>query len=85
MPTSRGTVKLNTTSPQDAPIIDPQYYTTEVDRYVMRTGMRAIASMLQNTPEGAALIDSEIVPAGVTPTLNATDSELDAYIRATVG
>lgn len=85
MPTSRGTVKLNTTNPADAPTIDPQYYSTEVDRYTTRTGIRAIANTLQNTPEGKALIDSEVVPAGFQPSLNATDTELDAYIRATVG
>jgi choline dehydrogenase-like flavoprotein len=85
MPTSRGTVRLNTTNPADAPTIDPQYYTTEVDRYVMRTGMRALANTLQSTPEGKALIDSETVPTGFKPALNATDAELDAYVRVTTG
>lgn len=85
MPTSRGTVKLNTTNPVDAPIIDPQYYTTNVDRYAMRTGMRALAKMMQNTPEGEAFIESETVPAGFVPSLNATDAELDGYVQATTG
>jgi choline dehydrogenase-like flavoprotein len=85
MPTSRGTVTLNTTNPVDAPIINPEYFTTQVDRYVMRTGMRAIANMFQNTPEGEAIIESEVVPTGFVPSLNATDAELDAYIQATTG
>ncbi|CZR59982.1 related to alcohol oxidase [Phialocephala subalpina] len=86
MPTSRGTVTLNMTNPADAPIIDPNYFSTEVDRYAMRTGMRQFASLMFNTPQGQALIDSETVPTGFSQTsVNSTDAELDARVQFSTG
>jgi choline dehydrogenase-like flavoprotein len=86
MPTSRGTVTLNTTNVVDAPIIDPKYFSTEVDRYAMRTGLRQFASLFFGTPQGQALIDSETVPAGFSQTsVNSTDAELDARVQFSTG
>lgn len=40
--TSRGTVKLDSTDPNVAPIIDPNYYATEADKYVMRAALQGM-------------------------------------------
>ncbi len=39
-PESRGTVRLASSDPNDAPIIDPNYLATDNDRFVMREGLK---------------------------------------------
>ena len=43
MTTSRGTVKLRSGNVDDSPTINPRHFSTEIDRYVMREGMRKTA------------------------------------------
>jgi choline dehydrogenase-like flavoprotein len=82
LPTSRGTITLASKDPKDAPIIDPNYFATEADRYVLRTGLKNISKMLMETPEGRKIVVSEVVPDGFEPiTGKATDEELDARVR----
>ncbi|KAI9760263.1 MAG: hypothetical protein M4579_001777 [Chaenotheca gracillima] len=82
LPTSRGSVTLTTSDPAAPPAIDPNYFATEADKAMMRAGLRKIARLFQETPEGQAMVESETVAEGFTPmTPNSTDEELDARAR----
>lgn len=82
LPTSRGTVRLPSKNPADAPVIDPNYFATEVDRFVFHSGLRRIAKMLTDTKEGNAFIEKETPPTGLPPiTPQSTDEELDERVR----
>ncbi|QSZ31583.1 hypothetical protein DSL72_001150 [Monilinia vaccinii-corymbosi] len=81
LPTSRGSIKLASTDPKDAPLIDPNYYATEADRYVLRTGLRKMAEVL-STDAGRDIVDHEVVSEGLVPlTPNSSDEEVDAHVR----
>jgi len=82
LPTSRGTISLASTDPETAPLIDPNYYATEADRYVMCTGLRKMTQVVLETPQGQELIQSETVPEGFEK-LNSksTDEAIDARVR----
>lgn len=82
LPTSRGTVKLASTDPADAPRIDPNYYATEADRYVVRTGLKKMAQILLETNAGRDIVEKEIVSSGLVPlTPDSTDEDIDAHVR----
>jgi choline dehydrogenase-like flavoprotein len=82
LPSSRGTVTLASKNPTDAPVLDPNYYDTEMDRYVMRTGLRGLAKMLLETQEGQLIVEKETTPNGFKPiTSNSTDEEIDVRVR----
>ena len=82
VPTSRGSVTLESADPAAAPRIDPNYYATEADRYVMRTGLRKMMEVMLDTIEGQALVEGETV-AEDQSALNSrsSDSELDERIK----
>ncbi|PQE26804.1 Choline dehydrogenase protein [Rutstroemia sp. NJR-2017a BVV2] len=81
LPTSRGSVKLASTNPEDAPLIDPNYYATEADRYVLRTGLRKLAQVLHETTAGSDIVEKEVVSEGLAPiTSSSSDEEIDAHI-----
>jgi len=81
LPTSRGTVTLASSNPADDPVIDPNYYATEMDRYVIRTGLRGIAKMLAGTEEGRAFVESETTPSGFEPIgAETSDEEIDGRV-----
>jgi choline dehydrogenase-like flavoprotein len=83
LPTSRGSVRLASSDPSAAPLIDPNYYATEADRYVMRAGLRQVTEAFLNSKEGQALVESETVAEGETPLdSNASDSELDKRVAS---
>lgn len=85
LPTSKGSVTINSTDPSDPFVIDPNYFATEVDRYVLRTGIRAIAKLMLNTPTGNSLIESETPPDKFQPiSVNMTDEYLDARVQHSV-
>lgn len=82
LPTSRGSVKLASTNPADAPLIDPNYYATEADRYVLRTGLKKMAEVLLETDAGRDLVEHEIVSDGLVPLSSiSSDEEIDAHVR----
>ncbi len=75
-PESRGTVKLASSNPFDAPLIDPNYLASEVDRRTMRDSVRVVrdicsqdALKLHRGPEMAPGAEVR------------TDAEIDAWIR----
>ncbi|EPE28940.1 FAD/NAD(P)-binding protein [Glarea lozoyensis ATCC 20868] len=80
-PTSRGTVTLSSTDPKDNPIVDPQYFTTEHDRAVIRAGIRTAFKAMESDPL-KPYIEGETPPPGL-PAINSnsTDEELDARVR----
>ncbi|KAE8315546.1 GMC oxidoreductase [Aspergillus transmontanensis] len=82
LPTSKGHVTINSTDPADPPVIDPNYLSTEVDRYTWRTGLRTAARLFLGTDSGKSFIDRETPPDGFEPiSLNSSDEYLDARAR----
>ena len=84
VPTSRGSVKITSASPTDAPAIDTNYYDTEVDRAALIYSTRRVANALLTTPAGSSYIECEGAPPGMSPlTAKSSDAEIDARIRMT--
>ncbi|KAM3072432.1 hypothetical protein ACMFMG_009233 [Clarireedia jacksonii] len=82
LPTSRGSVKLASTNPEDPPLIDPNYYATEADKYVLRTGLRKMAQVLLETAAGRDIVEKEVVSEGLAPiTSSSSDEEIDAHVK----
>lgn len=77
-PFSRGSVRLASTDPFDAPLADPAYFRNPIDVQILVEAIR-YARTLMRTEALAAFNPVELVPgAGV-----ASDAELEAYIRNT--
>lgn len=82
MPTSRGSITLASADPSTPPIIDPNYYTTEVDRAAIRAAVRQVLRLFQATSEGQSIVECEVPPDGFAPlTLESTDDEIDARVE----
>ena len=82
LPTSRGTIALASADPEKPPIIDPNYYATEADRFVMRQGWRVTSQLMLETPEGKELVADEIVPRGYSCLgSDASDEQIDERIK----
>lgn len=81
LPTSRGTLTLASRDPTADPLIDPNYYDTEVDRCILRCALRRnIAAM--ETEAGQSMIQEEFPPKNYAAlTSKATDEQLDGRIR----
>lgn len=90
LPTARGSVKLASGAVSDAPLIDPNYLGTHVDRYVMRHMMRTQAKFAGSnaTVVGREILDGEdpTLEGAVQPIeADSTDALLDTRARAVVG
>ncbi|KAF2467780.1 putative glucose dehydrogenase [Lindgomyces ingoldianus] len=81
LPTSRGSVTLRSAHPEDSPVIDPNYYATETDRYVAREGWRTLSQLMQKTPQGKGIVSNEIVPEGYGVDDEETDGAIDARLK----
>ena len=82
LPTSRGSVTLVENDPARPPLIDPNYNATEVDRYVMRSGLRKMMEALLDTKEGQAIVTGETVGEGCEPLKStSSDEQLDERIK----
>jgi choline dehydrogenase len=79
-PESRGEITLRSADPRDAPRIEPNYLIAERDRLTMRAAFKAMREVLHQ-PAIAVHSRGEIWP----PNDARTDSEIDAFIRATGG
>lgn len=79
-PDSRGIVRLAAGNPDAPPVIDPQYYSSSRDMRIMRDGLR-IARTLGQSQALAPWRTTELLPG---PNIQ-DDSELDDYIRASLG
>ena len=60
-PESRGSLRLASPDPYAAPLIDPNYFDTEVDRQANVEGLRELRRIMA-APAMAAMIESEIEP-----------------------
>lgn len=76
-PTSRGWLKLQSKSPKDHPLIQPNYLSTEIDRWEMRESVRLSREIFAQ-PAFEPYRDGELVP-GIDIQ---SDSDLDKFIRA---
>jgi choline dehydrogenase-like flavoprotein len=87
LPTSRGSIRLATANVTDDPVIDPNYLESEVDRAIMREGIRA-AIRIMETPEALTFVEHETPPEGYPQlTSSSTDDEIDArlaYVAASM-
>ncbi|KAF4633138.1 hypothetical protein G7Y89_g4993 [Cudoniella acicularis] len=83
LPASRGTVKLASTDPATPPLIDNNYYATEADRFVMRSGLRKVLQVMIETEERRAMVKREAVAVGMKAlSLASSNEEVDELIRA---
>ncbi|KAL7917696.1 GMC oxidoreductase [Trichoderma austrokoningii] len=80
LPTSRGSVTLNSASINDVPNIDPNYHATEVDKFVARNGIRLQVAFANSnaTVIGRDIISGELGAPGFNETFTTTST--DAYI-----
>lgn len=82
VPTSRGCITLESADAQVSPRIDPNYYATEVDRAVLRAGVRQVIRVLTETPEGQAIVESERSRPGFEILgADASDEAIDAVVK----
>ncbi|KAJ5935934.1 glucose dehydrogenase [Penicillium verhagenii] len=82
VPTSRGSITLASADPSAAPLIDPNYYATEVDRAALRAGVRQVTELLTGTPEGQEIVVEEVPRPGLGAlSVSSTDAELDEAIK----
>jgi choline dehydrogenase len=76
-PRSRGAVKLQSKSPFDAPLIDPNYFADPYDRSTTVAGLR-LAREIFAQPAFQPYRDAEIKPGEIVQ----SDEDLEAYSRA---
>lgn len=82
LPSSRGSITLGSSDPTASPVIDPNYYATEADRYVLREGWRVMSRLMLESPEGKDLVADEILPEGhKCLRSDASDDDIDARIK----
>lgn len=62
--TSRGSITLASSNPEDGPVYDPHFFSTEHDKAVVRSGMRATARALLTTKAGEDIVAEEVVAPG---------------------
>lgn len=77
-PSSRGTLRLASADPLAAPLIDPGYLTATDDLPRLREGVSRVREMMQTTPMAG------VVGPGIFPTDDATEAEIEDWIRASV-
>ncbi|KAJ4985188.1 hypothetical protein SVAN01_09324 [Stagonosporopsis vannaccii] len=80
-PLSRGTVTLKSADPNDYPVCDPKFFSTDTDRFIMRAAIRDNLRLAATAPL-ADEIGDEIAPVGFDPlTERSSDEEIDARVR----
>ncbi|KAI1302746.1 putative GMC oxidoreductase [Xylaria venustula] len=87
--TSRGSIKLASENIKDAPLIDPNFLSTAVDRYVAREALKLQIRFAgsNETVVGRDIIKGEVGAPGFGQVLSSssTDDEIDARLRAGLG
>ncbi|RDB16258.1 Pyranose dehydrogenase 1 [Hypsizygus marmoreus] len=78
-PSSRGSVKLGSSNPFDAPLIDPGLLKTSFDKLAMREAIKA-AMRFADAP-----VWTDYIVGAVGFGESDTDAELDAYVAANAG
>jgi choline dehydrogenase-like flavoprotein len=78
-PTSRGTIQIGSANVTTMPLIDPNYQATNVDRTIMREGMRSAMEVIQNSPVMQQYVEYELAPDGEAQlTKDSTNAQIDA-------
>lgn len=88
LPTSRGSVKLASGDIADAPLVDPNYHGTAVDRFVARDGMRRLIAVTSgDTILGREVLNGDAGAPGFdkTFTQESTDEYIDKRFAAGLG
>ncbi|PVI02582.1 GMC oxidoreductase [Periconia macrospinosa] len=89
LPTSRGTVTIKSTDPNDQPEIQPNYLATELDREVIAHAARRTLDALLGTEALKPIVEGETPPSGeglegLKPlTVDVSDSDLHERILKT--
>lgn len=83
-PTSRGSITLSSSNPGDPPVIDPNYYATESDRVMLRSGIQQAMKVVSSlkTKDGRTIVAGETPPPGrqaLAP--GASDGQIDERVR----
>ena len=77
-PESRGRVTLASSDPQAAPLLTPDFLSSDVDRAGLRRGVRMLREVMAQ-PAMARHVEAEIAPGPAT----VDDDAIDAYVRRT--
>ncbi|KAL8694663.1 MAG: hypothetical protein Q9218_000758 [Villophora microphyllina] len=81
LPSSRGRISI---SEDSQPVIEPNYFSTALDRLALIHGVRRIIKLMLDTKAFQLYIDSEVPPPGFEPLhVNSSDAEIEARIRGT--
>ncbi|KAL9624611.1 MAG: hypothetical protein Q9160_001276 [Pyrenula sp. 1 TL-2023] len=81
LPTSRGSIRLASTDPTEAPLIDPNYFSTSADKVVLRAGVRMAMRAFESGP-GQEFVAEEVPPAGYPAlTSRSSDAEIDHRVK----
>ena len=75
-PTSRGWLKLKSKNPKDHPIIQPNYLSTEIDRWEMRESVKLSREIFAQKAFDE-FRDIELEPGNDAK----TDEDIDAFVR----
>ncbi|KAI0443061.1 GMC oxidoreductase [Xylaria telfairii] len=82
-PTSRGTVTIASKDPKDAPVLDPNYFATEVDKAVWRHSLKRIAKLMSGDTALGQVVSGETPFPGFEPIRpDSADEYLDQRIKA---
>lgn len=84
LPTSRGKLTMSTSDINDPPLIDPNYNSTEVDKFVMREGLRLQIKLAGSkfATMGRDILGGELGIPGFEGTL--TSASTDEYLNSRV-
>ncbi|KAJ8119092.1 hypothetical protein OPT61_g62 [Boeremia exigua] len=81
-PLSRGTVTLKSADSRDHPVCDPRFFSTNTDKFIMRTAIRDNIRLTATVPLADELA-GEVAPVGFPAlTLDSSDEDIDARVRA---
>ncbi|KAL2862676.1 GMC family oxidoreductase [Aspergillus lucknowensis] len=82
--TSRGIVSIASHSPTDAPVVDSNYFDTEVDKATLIHGSRRTMQALLETAALKDYVEGEVISPGIsTLSAQSSDEEFEARIRVT--
>lgn len=75
-PKSRGTLRLASSDPMAAPLIDPNYFADPADKQLLIDGLRLVREIVKKDPV-AGMVEQELQPT----TRYQTDEELEEQVR----
>ncbi|KAI1320498.1 GMC oxidoreductase [Xylariaceae sp. FL0255] len=82
-PTSRGTVTISSQGPKDAPLLDPNYFATEVDKAVWRCSLRKITELMTGDTALGQVVSGETPIPGFEPLRpDSSNDYLDKRVKA---